>query len=66
LEGHDALLALVPKQEVDLHARIFREELERSIDFSDCSLPRDYRLVIPADFSIGEKNYKDLVKLKGV
>jgi len=66
LEGHDALLALVPKAEVEAHARIFREELEQPIDFSDCSLPRDYRLVIPADFSIGEKNYKDLVKLKGV
>jgi DNA polymerase-1 len=66
LEGHDALLALVPKAETVQYARVFREEMEKPIDFSQCSLPRDYILVVPADFSIGEKNYKDLEKLKGV
>lgn len=64
LEGHDALLAQVPINEIEARARIWKEELERPIDFNCCSLPRNYQLVIPAEFQIGEKNYKDMEKFK--
>jgi uracil-DNA glycosylase family 4 len=64
LEGHDALLMQVPKRDVEAIAKVVREEIEKPIDFMTCSLKRDYQLIIPADFQIGEKNYKDLEKLK--
>lgn len=63
LEGHDALLAQVPKNDAVAYAREMKREMEKPIDFNSCSLARDYKLIIPADFQIGEKNYKDLEKL---
>jgi hypothetical protein len=41
-------------------AEILREEMEKPIDFSKCSLPRGL-LKIPCDVEIGS-NYKDLKK----
>ena len=64
LEGHDALLVQVPKNDVEAVARIMKEEMETPIDFSSCSLKRDFQLVIPAEFQIGERDYKHLEKLK--
>jgi DNA polymerase len=68
LEGHDALLALIPNNENQIAEYIgtAREELERPIDFSFGTFQRDYKLIIPADFTIGRENYKDLEKFKKV
>ena len=40
-----------------------KEEFERPIDFSQCSFPRDFELVIPADFEVGVDSYKHMEKL---
>jgi DNA polymerase-1 len=64
LEGHDALLVQCPIKDVDYVARIMKEEMETPIDFSSCTLKREFQLVIPADFQIGKKNYKDMERLK--
>jgi uracil-DNA glycosylase family 4 len=62
LEAHDALLCSAPTQFVQEAAGILRQEMERPIDFSTCSLPRR-SLVIPADVEIGD-NYMELKKYK--
>lgn len=60
LESHDALLCSVPEDKVDLWGSIIKDEMERPIDFSRCSLPRR-ELIVPCELEIG-KNYKDLSK----
>ena len=64
LEGHDALLFQIPKEDVENVAKIAREEFERPIDFNKCSFPRDYELIIPAEFEIGVDSYKHMEKLE--
>jgi len=61
LEAHDGLLFCVPKRQVNNWAPIIIEEMERPIDFSNCSLPRE-SLSIPCELEIGP-NYMDLEKL---
>lgn len=63
MEKHDAIGALVPVNEVEKHARILREGLEMPLDFSNCTIQRG-TIVIPAEFEIGEKNFKKLVDYK--
>lgn len=60
LESHDSFLAIVKEAEIEETARIFKEEFEKEIDFSGCSIKRG-KLVIPCEMKIG-KNYKDLEK----
>jgi uracil-DNA glycosylase family 4 len=62
MESHDALLFSVPSSRVKAYAQIIREEFERPIDFSHCSLPRR-ELVIPCEVETG-LNYKDFKKFK--
>lgn len=63
VESHDALLTSVPLDRQLEAAKILKEEFEREIDFSTCSLPRGI-LVIPCDIEVG-MNYKDMNKFKG-
>lgn len=59
MEMHDAFMVQVREDDAYRIGKIMKEELEREIDFAHCSLPRG-KLVIPAEFKIGRKNYKDL------
>ena len=61
-ESHDALACRVPENRKDEAALILKEEFERPIDFSNCSLSRG-KLVIPCEVEIGY-NYQDLSKFK--
>lgn len=64
-EAHDALLVQVPENNWEPYARLMRKHFEVPIDFSTyCSLKRNYKLVIPCDIEIGEKNYGELRKVK--
>jgi DNA polymerase I-like protein with 3'-5' exonuclease and polymerase domains len=63
MEAHDALLFSIPISKISLWAVVIKEEMERPIDFSRCTLPR-HELVIPCDVETG-KNYMDLKKFKG-
>ena len=60
MESHDALLFAVRIPEVDDFIPIVKQEMERPINFSICSLPRR-SLKIPCEIEIGE-NYKDFKK----
>jgi len=62
LEAHDALLFSVPIVMKHVYAPIIKEEMERPLDFSKCSLPRR-PLIIPCELEEGY-NYKDLSKFK--
>lgn len=60
-EAHDALLFEIPINEVEDRCARIRYHMEQPIDFSNCTLKRDIKLVIPADFEVGE-NLKQLDK----
>ena len=62
LESHDSLLFCIKRNDVEYYATIIKEEMERPIDFSNCSLPRR-PLVIPCEIEIGN-NYQDLSKFR--
>jgi uracil-DNA glycosylase family 4 len=61
LEWHDGFLALVPENEVDVYGRLFIKHMERTIDFSECSLSRG-ELKIPCELEFSDTNYYDLRK----
>lgn len=58
MEAHDALLFSVPDSKIKEYCLIIKEEMERPIDFTTCSLKRRH-LSIPCEIEIG-KNYRDL------
>ncbi len=62
MEAHDALLFSVPISKTGEWGQIIKEEMERPIDFSRCTLPR-HELIIPCDLEIGH-NYRDLSKFR--
>jgi DNA polymerase I-like protein with 3'-5' exonuclease and polymerase domains/uracil-DNA glycosylase len=64
MESHDGLLFSIPLSKVPEYSGIIKREMERPIDFSNCSLPRR-ELSIPCEIEIG-KNYRDLSKFKDV
>lgn len=64
VESHDALLFSIPIERTQEWGKVIKEEFERPIDFSKCSLPRG-QLIIPCDLEEG-MNYKDLSKFRFV
>lgn len=60
LESHDALLTSVPIERKEEAGLILKEEMERPINFSCCSLPRR-NLIIPCELEEGY-DYKNLSK----
>lgn len=64
MESHDALLFSIPISKVPTYAPIIKKEMERPINFSQCSLKRR-SLKIPCELETG-KNYRDLSKFKDI
>jgi DNA polymerase I-like protein with 3'-5' exonuclease and polymerase domains len=62
MESHDALLFSFDDKYLDSYCPIIKQEMERPIDFSRCSLPRRM-LKIPCEIEIGY-NYQDFKKFK--
>ncbi len=62
MESHDALLFSIPVSRLLEWTPIIKQEMERPINFSNCSLRRR-ELIIPCDIETGY-NYKDLKKFK--
>jgi len=62
VESHDSLTLLVPNNELRLYSPILKEEMERPIDFTNCTLSRG-KLVIPSEIEIGD-NYQELRKMR--
>jgi uracil-DNA glycosylase family 4 len=62
MESHDALLVCMKRSKLQEWIPICKQEMERPIDFSTCSLKRR-QLVIPCDVEVGS-NYQELSKFK--
>lgn len=62
MESHDALLFCMPKFRLRKWLPIIKEEFERPINFSRCSIPRR-ELVIPCEIETGP-NYYNLSKFR--
>jgi uracil-DNA glycosylase family 4 len=62
MESHDALLFCIPIVKQVEWIPIIKEEMEREIDFSQCTLKR-HKLSIPCEIECG-MNYMDLKKFK--
>jgi len=64
MESHDALLFSIPISKKMEWIPIIKKEMERPIDFSQCSLRR-HKLKIPCEVEVG-KNYRDFKKFKDI
>jgi hypothetical protein len=64
MESHDALLFSFDDKYLDQYCPIIKREMERPLNFTNCSLPRRM-LKIPCDIEIGY-NYQELNKYKQV
>lgn len=56
-ESHDSFLAQIPPESLAETVAVIKEEMEKPIDFSRCSIKRG-ELVIPCEIKIGRKNWK--------
>ena len=63
VEAHDGLIFSVDRDELDDFLPIVKQEMERPIDFTKCSLSRGL-LTIPCEIELGE-NYMEFKKFKG-
>jgi DNA polymerase-1 len=64
MEAHDSLLFCIPKDKQKEWIPIIKQEFERPIDFTKCSIKRRH-LSIPCDIETGT-NYRDLKKFKDI
>ena len=64
MESHDALLFCIAKNKLSEYIPIIKQEFERPIDFSNCSIKRR-SLSIPCDIETG-MNYRDFKKFKDI
>lgn len=62
IEAHDSITAQVPESRFTYYAEIIKEEMEKEIDFTSCTLSRG-KLKIPAEVMRG-RNLKSLEKVK--
>lgn len=62
LEWHDGFLALVPEKEVEIFGRVFMKWMEKAINFKECTLSRDFDLIIPCELEFSDTTYYDLKK----
>ena len=63
LEAHDGLTFSVPIDEVKSVAKLVMGLFSQPISFKNCTLERDFDLVIPAEASVGYENWKDMKEL---
>jgi|GEM_PF-4902062 len=59
-EAHDSILAEVKKGEEHNYAKTFKKHYERPINFLNCSLSRDFDLIIPCEVLFSETNWMDV------
>lgn len=55
LESHDSFLALIKDEFIKESVPIIKRELEVPINFSRCTLSRNYDLVIPCEIKVGKR-----------
>lgn len=63
-EQHDGILATVHKSIKNEYLEVFKKQYERPINFLNCSLSRDFELVIPTELFIGDTNWMHMDEIK--
>jgi len=63
-EDHDSLKMQVPANNWEPYARLMKKHFEVPIDFSGCSLKRDYMLTIPCSIEFSDTNYSEMRPIK--
>jgi hypothetical protein len=63
-EQHDGILAEVHKDYRDKYAETFKRIYERPINFSKCTLSRDFELIIPVELSWSDTNWQFMEDIK--
>lgn len=63
-EAHDGTLAEVKQGREMEYIKVYKKNIETSIDFNKCSLRRDFQLVIPAEASMSKDNWYALEDVK--
>lgn len=65
VEAHDGLLYQVPIEYVNEASKLGKEAMEREIDFRNCTMRREFTLVIPCDVSVSYTNWGEMEKYNG-
>lgn len=60
-EAHDGTLAEVPKGYEEPYAIVYKENVEKPIDFRRGSIRREFELAIPSECSKSEESWYDLI-----
>jgi len=63
-EAHDGFLAEVPIGNQEAYAKEFEKNTVVDIDFSTCSLSRDYKLKIPMEAEWSDTNWNEMRRLQ--
>ena len=63
-EAHDGFLAEMPIDRKEQYAKIFKKNVETEIDFSTCTLAREFKLVIPMEAEWSDESWQNLKKLE--
>ncbi len=64
VEQHDGFMVEVPIGRESEFIGIAKKNVETEIDFSKCSLVRDYKLIIPSEASVSSESWYDLKEIK--
>lgn len=62
-EQHDGLLMEVPKERYEEAGKIVKTVMERPVNYSLCTLSRDFNLIVPAEVSMSETNWMELKEI---
>jgi uracil-DNA glycosylase family 4 len=54
-ESHDSCLPLVRDDKIVEAGKIIKEEMEQEIDFKNCTLSRNIKIVIPCELKLGKR-----------
>ena len=60
IENHDSLFSEVHKDLKDQYIEVFNKHYRRPINFSNCSLSRDFDLTIPAEIFISDTTWLEM------
>src|SRR5437868_5093374 len=63
IENHDSIFAEVHKDIKDQYIEIFNKHYRRPINFSNCSLSRDFNLIIPPEISISDTTWLEMKEI---
>lgn len=55
LEWHDAIYFLVPEKEYEAYGRMIKRCMNVPINFKQCTLSRDFDLLIPVEMEVGDR-----------